>query len=213
VAEVMFLPLFPLELVAFPGEQLKLHVFEPRYKQLFAECESEGQTFGLPAFVDGRLAEYGTEMRLVQVFNRYPGGELDVLTEGVRVFHLERFVRETPGKLYAGAHVTFIENDSMSYPVTQEEVARQYRRFHELLQSPATREDFSKPNVSFEIAHEIGMTLIQKVKLLSIPREADRQLAIVEHLHNVIPMVEAAENTRKRVRGNGHFHKPPPLEF
>ncbi|RZK88875.1 MAG: peptidase, partial [Hymenobacter sp.] len=28
------LPLFPLNLVAFPGEKLNLHIFEPRYREL-----------------------------------------------------------------------------------------------------------------------------------------------------------------------------------
>jgi len=205
--------MFPLELVAFPGEELKLHIFEPRYKQLFSECEHEQRTFGIPAYIDGKIAEYGTEMELVQIYKRYPDGELDVLTAGMRAFHLERFIREVPDKLYAGAEVTPLENDSTTFPVTMAELVRQYERLHKLLQTPRIRQDLSEPNVSFTIGHELGMTLLQKVRLLSMPKEVDRQLMIVEHLHNIIPLVEAAEQTRKRVRGNGHFVKPPKLDF
>ncbi|PYX87960.1 MAG: ATP-dependent protease La domain-containing protein, partial [Acidobacteria bacterium] len=32
------LPLFPLDVVLFPGTPLPLHIFEPRYKELIAEC-------------------------------------------------------------------------------------------------------------------------------------------------------------------------------
>ena len=39
-----FLPLFPLYLVAFPGELVLLHIFEPRYKQLVAESAEGGVT-------------------------------------------------------------------------------------------------------------------------------------------------------------------------
>ena len=33
-----FLPLFPLNIVVFPGEKLNLHIFEPRYKKLILDC-------------------------------------------------------------------------------------------------------------------------------------------------------------------------------
>ena len=42
MSDPRFLPLFPLELVVFPGEFLKLHIFEPRYRQLIQECRDEG---------------------------------------------------------------------------------------------------------------------------------------------------------------------------
>ena len=41
-----FIPLFPLNIVVFPGEKLNLHIFEPRYKQLVNECYATGTTFG-----------------------------------------------------------------------------------------------------------------------------------------------------------------------
>ena len=31
-------PLFPLDVVLLPGVPLPLHVFEPRYKEMIAEC-------------------------------------------------------------------------------------------------------------------------------------------------------------------------------
>ncbi|MCB0153454.1 MAG: LON peptidase substrate-binding domain-containing protein, partial [Anaerolineae bacterium] len=41
------IPLFPLELVLFPGMMLPLHIFEPRYKIMIKECISAGQPFGV----------------------------------------------------------------------------------------------------------------------------------------------------------------------
>ena len=54
-----FLPLFPLKLVAFPGEELNLHIFEPRYKQLIREFEQNGTTFGIPTFLDNKVLDFG----------------------------------------------------------------------------------------------------------------------------------------------------------
>ena len=39
--------LFPLELVLLPGEQVPLHIFEPRYRELIGECLDDGREFGL----------------------------------------------------------------------------------------------------------------------------------------------------------------------
>ena len=47
-----FLPLFPLQIVVFPGEDLNLHIFEPRYKELIKDCEEGGGTFRLCADPD-----------------------------------------------------------------------------------------------------------------------------------------------------------------
>lgn len=209
----MLLPLFPLQLVVFPGEDLKLHIFEPRYKQLIRECESEGITFGIPAFVDGKLAEYGTEMTLAEVFRVYDEGEMDVLVQGIRPFHLTRFIREAPGKLYAAGEVECIENDPDALGAPLDELMDLYTRLHHLFQTDLNQHTFGQPNLSFRLAHEVGLTLEQKVGFLGIPREGDRLAALADHLRNVLPILEAAEHAKKHIRGNGHFKKLPRLDL
>jgi Lon protease-like protein len=41
------LPLFPLNVVLFPGMVLPLHIFEPRYRQMITECRKENKPFGV----------------------------------------------------------------------------------------------------------------------------------------------------------------------
>ena len=45
--EMYELPLFPLNVVLFPGMPLPLHIFEERYKEMMADCIREGQPFGI----------------------------------------------------------------------------------------------------------------------------------------------------------------------
>ena len=66
-----FLPLFPLKLVVYPGEQLNLHIFEPRYKQLIREAEHNGTTFGIPAFIEENVMDIGTEIKLLSIEKRH----------------------------------------------------------------------------------------------------------------------------------------------
>lgn len=46
-ATVIELPLFPLNLVLFPGTVSPLHVFEMRYRQMILDCQNEGKSFGI----------------------------------------------------------------------------------------------------------------------------------------------------------------------
>ena len=81
-----FLPLFPLQIVVFPNENLNLHIFEPRYKELINECEKEGTTFGIPAFLKQKVMEFGTELEVIKVEKRYGKGEMDIKTKGIGLF-------------------------------------------------------------------------------------------------------------------------------
>ena len=46
-ASAIELPLFPLQVVLFPGMVLPLHIFESRYRQMIAECQQQGKPFGV----------------------------------------------------------------------------------------------------------------------------------------------------------------------
>ncbi len=91
-----FLPLFPLQLVVFPGEKLNLHIFEPRYKQLIREVEQNGTTFGIPSYIDGKVMDVGTEIRLISVEKRYEDGQMDIRTEGMGLFRIIELYRVAP---------------------------------------------------------------------------------------------------------------------
>ncbi|NJL77077.1 MAG: hypothetical protein HC892_20750 [Saprospiraceae bacterium] len=122
------LPLFPLQLVAFPGEALNLHIFEPRYRQLIQECETDGITFGIPAFIDGRVQEIGTEIELIAIEKRYGDGKLDVKTKGIGIFKIEEFLSRAPSKLYPGAKVKKIEDDSHGDILQSNKIVEKNRR-------------------------------------------------------------------------------------
>ena len=60
------LPMFPLELVAYPGQKLSLHIFEDRYQQLIRDCEEDDISFEIPTYINYRM-EYGVEMKLLTI--------------------------------------------------------------------------------------------------------------------------------------------------
>jgi hypothetical protein len=207
-----YLPLFPLSLVAYPGERLNLHVFEPRYRQLIGECVTNGTTFGIPTFLNGKLPGYGTEMEVVEVVSRHDNGSMDIKTRGLQVFRLTSFDNPAPGKLYAGGTVSLQPDLGESTYVMPELIAlveRLYRVFDtELKANPSRAQPYS-----FQIGHGIGLPTEAEYELLTLKTESERQDFIYEHLQEVMPVVENMERTKDRIRMNGHFREFGELNF
>ena len=88
------LPLFPLNTVLFPGQLLPLHIFEPRYRQLIAECQKINQPFGVVLIRSGQEVglnaephPVGTTAKIIQC-EKLPDGRLNILCVGDARFRL-----------------------------------------------------------------------------------------------------------------------------
>ena len=73
-----FIPIFPLGIVVYPGEDLNLHIFEPRYKQLIKECHEQKKGFGIPTVIENKLQENGTLVQITELTKLYDNGEMDI---------------------------------------------------------------------------------------------------------------------------------------
>lgn len=207
------LPLFPLQLVVFPGEHLNLHIFEPRYKQLIIECEKEGRSFGIPYVEDNKPKLIGTEMELVAIKKTYPDGKMDVSTIGKGKFKIQNFYKRLENRLYPGGEIvrldTDLEGDIVLYSKIRDMIAELYTFMHIDKDPPDLSEGFT----CFDIAHKIGLASQQEYELLTIEAEEMRQEYLISHLEKFIPAVKEMENLRKKIQMNGHFKNviPPSL--
>lgn len=96
------LPLFPLNLVLFPGMKLPLHIFEERYKAMIGDCVKREAPFGVVLIKEGvevgEPAEpfrVGTTARITQS-QRQDDGRMNIMTEGERRFELVEIIQWTP---------------------------------------------------------------------------------------------------------------------
>ena len=177
-----FLPLFPLGVVAFPGELVLLHIFEPRYKQLITESAEHGINFGIVTIVRGGASSVGTEMQLERILQTHDNGNMDVATRGMRVFRLQSFQRDVEGKLYSGGQVSYTRNDPSFDPELQGALVQLYNR---MKYRAGSREAMATPypeNLSFIIGHDVGLTRAQELQLLTMAVEGDRQAYLFQHL-------------------------------
>ena len=106
-----FVPIFPLSIVVYPGENLNLHIFEPRYKQLVQECFSDAKPFGIPSVVNRNVCEMGTLVKIQEISKVHDNGEMDIKTRGVRVLRVLEVINSVHDKLYSGSIVNYPDND------------------------------------------------------------------------------------------------------
>jgi Lon protease-like protein len=207
------LPLFPLNLVVFPGEKLNLHIFEPRYRQLVRDCIESDLTFGIPPYLNDGVSELGTEVRLISVEKAYDSGELDIKTKGVGVFRIREFYREAPGKLYAAGQVDTIADDPEEDPSLKVRINEYVRQLYDTLGLRKIFLDLPPNYRIYDIAHNLGFSTEQEYQLLQATSELERQAIVLEHLENVLPIILETERLKERVRLNGHFKNLTPPNF
>ncbi|MDB5205415.1 MAG: peptidase [Flavisolibacter sp.] len=208
-----FIPIFPLGLVVYPGESLNLHIFEPRYKQLINECHSAKKPFGIPAIINDRLQDYGTVVWVKEITAVNDNGEMDIKTEGEKVFRILEVVKEIPDKLYSGAIV--------NYPVNQQHGSADIMRrivasMKELFKLLKVEKEFKKPDAeltTYDIAHHVGFSLQEEYEFLNLLHERQRQEYLRLHLSKVMPMLAEMENLKVKVKLNGHFKNLSSFEF
>jgi hypothetical protein len=130
------LRLFPLSTVLFPGATLNLHVFEPRYRQMIAECLASNEPFGVILIREGDEAgdpevqpyEIGTVAEIAEV-SALPSGRYYLRCLGRERFRLLDVISREP---FLCANVEFLGEDIGNERATFgliETLAREYRDY------------------------------------------------------------------------------------
>ena len=209
-----FIPVFPLGIVVYPGEMVNLHIFEPRYKQLVNECYTEGKPFGIPTVIDNRLNEMGTLVKITELVKVYDNGEMDIRTQGMRVFRILELIKTVPDKLFSGAIVNYPDNiEGPGKRDLMHKVIKAVRELHRLLN---ITKDFHKPDEelgAYDIAHHAGLNLEQEYELLGLLQELQRQEYLKRHLGQVLPVIAEMETLKEKVKLNGHFKNLSSFKF
>jgi Lon protease-like protein len=204
-----FIPIFPLGIVVYPGENLNLHIFEPRYKQLISECNEQKKSFGIPTVLENKMQDYGSLVSISEVSKVYDNGEMDIKTKGEKVFRILEVIKDVPDKLYSGAIVNYPDTFERGNIELMRRVMAGIRDLHKLLK---VTKDFDKPDEEircYEVAHHIGLSLEEEYELLGLLDERQRQEYLKRHLTKVIPMVAGLEQLKEKIKLNGHFKNLP----
>jgi Lon protease-like protein len=206
------LPIFPLSVVLFPGAPLPLHIFEPRYKRMLADCLLGDRRFGITP-VNGtlQLPDPGTVgcVAEVRVNQELPDGRSNVVVVGGARFVLSRLLDESHP--YLVAMVQTFDDDADSEPAAEDTAelrelfGRYFARLRELNdtmpEEPALPDDAS--SLSFHIASGIECDLGVKQRLLAERSTSRRIKALILLIPVLTSAVESGLKVHRLAHTNG----------
>jgi Lon protease-like protein len=178
----MELGLFPLGMALLPGERVPLHVFEPRYRELIAECLDTRREFGLVLEDDEGMREIGTTAAVVE---------------------------ETDGRSFRTARVS--RPDERAEQPTPDEVERCLAAFRSLAAEAEAEPDEPAPDVeslAFFLAARVEFGPEVKQELLELDSERERVVSLAHHLDRARETMRWAKTARERAQTNGRVEPP-----
>jgi Lon protease-like protein len=199
--EVADFPLFPLALVALPGELVPLHIFEERYKTMMAECLDSGTEFGIVWMADDGLREIGCACTIERVLERMDDGRMNLLARGTRPFRVLERQSHLP---YPAGVVEFIE-DGVDEPDSK--LAGDARAAYADLVKRATDREPEGVELeemgAYDMAATVDFGLDAKQGLLDLRSENARLKLVTRLFRAATKRLDFVDRAQARARSNG----------
>ena len=204
--EKLLIPLFPLEVVLFPGQALPLHIFEERYKEMIGECLEQHLEFGVVMAKENAIVNVGCTAEIAAVTKRYDDGRMDIMSTGRRRFEV-LFVDEGKSYLRAAAQF-FVDEESCPKEDVRARVLELHQEILGLLFSDSEDRqryavEAANPQLSFLLAGPLPVELDFKQTLLCLRSEAERLGRLAEYLVKLAARLRLVSKVRGRAGGNG----------
>jgi Lon protease-like protein len=194
-------PLFPLGLVALPGELIPLHIFEERYKTMINECLEHEQEFGIVWLADDGLREIGCACEIDRVLERMEDGRINLIARGTRPFR----VLERQGHLaYPAGLIEFVEDRQDE--VDPELLADARAAYADLVQRATDEEPEAQALEemgAYEMAGTVDFGLEAKQGLLDLRSENARLRLVARLFRAAIKRLDFVDRAQARARSNG----------
>ena len=199
------LPLFPLNVVLFPGAEIPLHIFELRYRLMINECYEQRNPFGIVLVRPGsQLLEedvypVGTMAR-IEILDRLEDGRMNLLARGEQRFRILSQHRE---RAYL-CGVVEVYNDTVEDQQELEQTAQRarnlFRAYLETLLAVASRSElkFTLPEDAEELSHFIAYLIDtqdeEKQRMLELTSTQQRLEEEIAILRRELPFMREVLN-------------------
>jgi Lon protease-like protein len=194
-------PLFPLGIVALPGEVVPLHIFEERYKTMIERCLADESEFGIVWLSDDGLREVGCACEITEVVERDDEDRLNILTRGTRPFRLLEREDHLP---YPAGEVEFLSDREEAADGSLAALARE--TYAELVQRATDNRpeplELAKMG-AYDMAATVDFGLDAKQGLLDLRSENARLRLVTRLFRAAMKRIEFVSHAQARARSNG----------
>jgi Lon protease-like protein len=194
-------PLFPLGIVALPGELIPLHIFEERYKTMMNECLRDEREFGIVWLSADGLREIGCACEIDRVLERMEDGQMNLLARGTRPIR----VVERQGELaYPAGVVEFVRD--RDDPVDPDLLRAAHEAYGELVRRATDREPDEQEVAemsAYAMAATVDFGLDAKQGLLDLRSENARLRLVTRLFRAALKRLDFVDRAQARARSNG----------
>jgi Lon protease-like protein len=194
-------PLFPLGIVALPGELVPLHIFEERYKTMINECLRDEKEFGIVWLSDDGLRDNGCACAIERVLERMEDGRMNILTRGTRPF---RIVERQSELAYPAGVVEFLSD--RDEPVDEQLADEAHEAYAELVRR-ATDDEPEAETLTGMDAYSMAATVDfgpdAKQGLLDLRAENARLRLVTRLFHAATKRLDLIDRAQERAQSNG----------
>jgi Lon protease-like protein len=182
---------------------------------MVTECLRDGHPFGVVSFINNKVSTVGCSCDIMNVRTEYEDGRYDIVGHGGDRFLILGF--DTKRSFLQG-NVSYFHDEVHDEHTTViegllEQIEPMFNEILTIAKQEVALHPVQTPTRAFDFAHYVGFELTQKQNLLEIKSEYERLVFIKHHLEHVLPKLRAFEETRHKIRSNGHFKEFPPIQF
>jgi Lon protease-like protein len=194
-------PLFPLGLVALPGEVIPLHIFEERYKTMMGRCLATENEFGIVWLSDDGLRDIGCACEIERVLERLDDGRMNLLVRGTRPIRVLERQSHLP---YPAGVVEFLHDREED---REHELADQARAAYADLVRRATDRELEAAELdsltAYAMAATVDFGLDAKQGLLDLRSENARLRLVTRLFRAATKRLDFVDRAQARARSNG----------
>jgi Lon protease-like protein len=194
-------PLFPLGIVALPGELVPLHIFEERYKTMMNECIDDEREFGIVWLSDDGLRQVGCAAAIERVLERMDDGRMNILVRGTRPF---RVLERQAHLAYPAGVVEFVEDRNEGLDPAVLDTARE--AYAELVKRATDRDPDEQELAemgAYAMAATVDFGLDAKQGLLDLRSENARLRLVTRLFKAAMKRLDLVDKAQERARSNG----------
>ncbi len=170
--------LFPLNLVVLPGEVLRLHIFERKYKKLINECFANNSDFVIPFMQSNQIMAFGTRVKLIDIERFYADGKMDIKVEGVSIVRLDEFIEGVNESDYALGSVREI-HPQLTRKQTKY-LTNLFNKFSPVDQVRNNRHEYIIETGPYSIASALPLNLNERIALIQAIEDRNKFFSILK---------------------------------